>query len=181
MDYFPNQPDSLEAIHHLAKPRPIYHIVIKCFIRNATKSMSNTSLYLSRMTCPIRYKKVLFSLPQFVKNSHLMPTGRKVSNHVIEIYRWINSTEILWCSDEMQGMFKCCSKWRIPLVALNPQCVQYAAFLLKRQRTTVPKCNYSSLTPGSINGFLFSHWTVIFHFHTEVKWQHLYVQKHAGF
>lgn len=54
----------------------------QCFIRNTTKSMSNTLLYLSRMMCPIRYKKVLFSLPQFVKNSNLLPTGRKGFNHV---------------------------------------------------------------------------------------------------
>lgn len=86
MDYFPNQPDSLAITYNLAKPRPTHGNIINCFIRNTTKSMSNTLLYLSRMMCPIRYKKVLFSLPQFVKNSNLLPTGRKVLNDVIYIF-----------------------------------------------------------------------------------------------
>lgn len=42
MDYFPHQPDSLEMIYNLAKPRPIDDNAIQCFIRNTTKSMSNT-------------------------------------------------------------------------------------------------------------------------------------------
>lgn len=57
MDYFPDKTDSLAIIPDLEKPRPVQRNIINCFIRNTTKSMSSTLFYLSRMMCPLRYKK----------------------------------------------------------------------------------------------------------------------------